>query len=92
MKKVFFKIVKKYSFTLFIQIVFILLNIYFLTYPPKIVGNIVDLLYDIDQNKTQIIQYTIYLLVMVIVLLAIRMPWRWLAGYNPRSIERDLKK
>lgn len=91
MKKVFFKIVKKYSFTLFIQIVFILLNIYFLTYPPKIVGNIVDLLYDIDQNKTQIIHYTIYLLVMVIVLLAIRMPWRWLAGYNPRSIERDLK-
>lgn len=91
MKKVFFNIVKKYSFTIFIQIVFILLNIYFLTYPPKIIGNIVDLLYDIEQNKALIIKYVVYLIVMTIVLLAVRMPWRWLAGYNPRCIERDLK-
>ena len=85
------KILKKYKFTILLQILFIFLNMYLLTYPPKIIGNIVDLLYDIETNKSQIIQNTIYLIIVAILLLGARMPWRWLAGYNPRSIERDLK-
>lgn len=32
-----------------------------------------------------------YLLGICFVLLVVRMPWRWLTGYTPRSIERDLK-
>lgn len=68
-----------------------MLNIYFLTYPPKIVGRIVDLLYDISSNKELIITHTIYLIGTCILLLAVRMPWRYLSGYNPRSLERDLK-
>ncbi len=91
MKKVLLKILKKYKFTILLQILFIFLNMYLLTYPPKIIGNIVDLLYDIETNKSQIIQNTIYLIIVAILLLGARMPWRWLAGYNPRSIERDLK-
>lgn len=91
MKKVLLKILKKYKFTIILQILFIFLNMYLLTYPPKIIGNIVDLLYDIETNKTQILQYTIYLIAVAVLLLGARMPWRWLAGYNPRSIERDLK-
>lgn len=91
MKKVLTKILKKYTFTALLTVFFIILNIYFATYPPKIIGKIVDLLYNIEANKDLIMQYTFYLLGITIVLLAVRMPWRWLVGYVPRSIERDLK-
>lgn len=91
MKKVLIKILKKYKLTTFLTVFFIMLNIYFLTYPPKIIGKIVDLLYNIEANKEQIITYTFYLLGICIVLLLVRMPWRWLVGYVPRSIERDIK-
>ncbi len=91
MKKVLIKILKKYKLTTFLTVFFIMLNMYFLTYPPKIIGKIVDLLYNIEANKEQIITYTFYLLGICIILLLVRMPWRWLVGYIPRSIERDIK-
>lgn len=91
MKKVLLKTLKKYRLTTFLTVFFIMLNIYFLTYPPKIIGKIVDLLYNIEGNREQIITYTFYLLGICIVLLLVRMPWRWLVGYVPRSIERDIK-
>lgn len=91
MQKVLTKILKKYKWTFLLQIFFIMLNMYFLTYPPKIIGKIVDLLYDIPANKDLIITNTFYLIGTCILLLAVRMPWRWLSGYNPRSVERDLK-
>ena len=91
MKKVFIKILKKYKVASFIQVLFIGLNIYFLTYPPKIIGQIVDLLYNIEANRSLIITKTWYLLGSCILLLAVRLPWRWLVGYVPRSIEKDLK-
>lgn len=91
MKKILPKIIKKYWFTILLNIIFIGLNIYFLTYPPKIIGNIIDLLYDIEKNRDAIMMQVWYLLEACIVLLAVRMPWRWLVGYVPRSIERDLK-
>ena len=43
MKEIMLKITKKYRFTAFLQVFFIMLNIYFLTYPPKIIGKIIDL-------------------------------------------------
>lgn len=91
MKEIMLKITKKYRFTAFLQVFFIMLNIYFLTYPPKIIGKIIDLLYDIEANGDLIIQNIYYLIGTTIILLIVRVPWRWLSGYTPRSIERDLK-
>lgn len=91
MKKILSKIIKKYWFAISLQVIFIGLNIYFLTYPPKIIGNIIDLLYNINENHDAIMLQVWYLLGICFVLLAVRMPWRWLTGYIPRSIERDLK-
>lgn len=91
MKKILSKIVKKYWFAILMQVIFIGLNIYFLTYPPKIIGNIIDLLYNLEANRDAIMMQVWYLLGTCIVLLAVRMPWRWFTGYVPRSIERDLK-
>ena len=91
MKKVLSNIIKQYWFAILLQILFIGLNIYFLTYPPKIIGNIIDLLYNMEKNRNAIIMQVWYLLGTCLVLLLVRMPWRWLTGYIPRSIERDLK-
>ena len=91
MKKILSKIVKRYWFAILLQVIFIGLNIYFLTYPPKIIGNIIDLLYDLEANRDAIMMQVWYLLGSCIILLGVRMPWRWLVGYVPRSIERDLK-
>ncbi len=55
MKKVIIDILKKYKFNLIIISIFILINMYIATIPSKTVGIVVDLLYDIEKNKSQII-------------------------------------
>ena len=74
MKEIMLKITKKYRFTAFLQVFFIMLNIYFLTYPPKIIGKIIDLLYDIEANGDLIIQNIYYLIGTTIILLIVRVP------------------
>lgn len=91
MKKVLLKTLKKYKVTIFLTVLFISLNVYFATYLPKIIGKIIDLLYAPQENREAIIKYIFYLLGTAIVLLLVRMPWRWLVGYVPRSFERDVK-
>ncbi len=91
MKKIAISLIKKYKITIILMILFINLNMYFLTYPPKIIGQIVDLLYNINDNQQQIIKSIINLIIISVILLIVRMPWRWLAGYLPRSFEKDTK-
>lgn len=64
---------------------------YLATYLAKIIGNIIDFLYDIDANQDNIIRYTIYLILTSIGLLIIRMPWRFLVSYISRILEKSLK-
>ena len=91
MKNITIKILKKYKLHLLIVLSFITLNTYLLTYPPKIIGNIVDLLYDINGNKELIITKVIYLLITAVVLLLVRLPWRYVIGMITRGYERDIK-
>lgn len=91
MKKIFGDILKRYRVATIITVLFIGLNIFVSTFPSKIIGIIVDLLYDLQTNKIEIIKYSFYLIVVVILAMFTRLPWRWLVGYVPRSMERDLK-
>ena len=91
MKKVILDLVKKYKWTVILQIVLIGINIYLLTVPPKVIGAIVDWLYDINSNKDKIILNTIYLIGVCVAITLLRMPWRYLTVYNSRSMERDIK-
>lgn len=91
MKKIFLGILKKYRLATFITVVCIGLNIFILTFPSKIIGIIVDLLYDIQANKAEIIKYSFYLIGVAVLAMLARLPWRWLVGYVPRSMEKDLK-
>ena len=91
MKTIIIRFLKKHYIYIIIQTIFIFLNIYIATYPAKIIGNLIDLLYDIPANQTIIIQHIIYLLLVGIGLLLVRFPWRFLVTYNSRSLEKETK-
>lgn len=91
MKKVIINSLKKYKWKILLQIIFIGINIYLLTYPAKIIGNIVDMLYNLNENKQEILNNTYYLIGICIVLLIIRIIWKYFETYINRAVERDLK-
>ncbi len=91
MKKAIIDSLKKYKWKILLQIIFIGINIYLLTYPAKIVGNIVDMLYNLNENKQEILNNTYYLIGICIVLLIIRIIWKYFEIYINRAVERDLK-
>lgn len=91
MQKIVKKILKNYIKYMVIVAVFISINMYVLTLPPKIIGNIIDLMTDMDQNKNQIMIYLFYLVGSVILYLLTRLPWKSLATFIARSFERELK-
>ncbi len=91
MKKVLIDSLKKYKWQIPIQIILMGLNIYILTIPAAIIGNIIDLFYDIEANKQIIVNNTYYLLVICIVYLLNRLIWKYLETYISRGVERDIK-
>lgn len=91
MKEVLKKIGKKYKWKFLIQIVFIIVNIYLLTIPATIIGKIIDYMYDISANQTQIIMCVYWLMGISFVLLIIRVIWKFFHTYLPRSVEMELK-
>lgn len=91
MKKIILKFLKRNKWLLLIQTIFIFLNIYFAIYPARIVGELVDLLYDIPANQELIIEKTVYLLIISVVLLIVRIPWRFLVSYLSRVLEQNLE-
>lgn len=78
-------------FKIILVIIFIFLNMYFLTIPPKIIGEIIDLFSDITTNKILINEKIIYLVMTSIILLLVRLPWRTLAVHSALSYEKILK-
>lgn len=91
MKNIIIKILKKYKLQFVIVFMFIAINMYLLTIPPQIVGRIVDLLYDVNQNKELIFEQTVYLIFAAIGLLLARIPWHYTVGIIARGFEKDIK-
>ena len=91
MKKVIIDSLKSYKWKILIQVTLITLNIYLLTIPAEIIGKIVDLLYDIPNNKQVIFNYTYYLLGICLFLLIVRVSWKYYETYISRGFEKDLK-
>jgi len=91
MKNIIINILKKYKWYFLIATIFIILNMYFATYPSMIVGWIIDLLYDIEGNKSQILLNIGYLLLAALGLLVLRLPWRSLVTFLARSFEKEMK-
>ena len=91
MKDIIIKEIKKYAKYIIIVVAFIFINMYVLTIPSKIIGQIIDKLVKIEENKEVIIRLTINLIGVSILYLIVRLPWRTLATYTSTCFEKDLK-
>lgn len=91
MKKIILNAIRKNKWRYLTQIMFMMANIYLLTIPAEIIGKIVDLLYDVANNKQEIMQQTYILLGIVLALLVIRVVWKYYETYLSRYIEKDIK-
>lgn len=91
MKEVLLESLKKYKWKILVEIIFICFNTYLFTYPAKIIGNIVDMLYNVEENYTQIMNNTYYLIGVCVALLVIRLIWKYYVVYINRAIEGDIK-
>jgi len=91
LKKIIQDLLKKYMFLMIIEIFIIAINIYLLTVPSEILGKIIDLLYNIDQNKQLIINTVTMLLGICIFLLIVRVSWKMLDAKIAREIVKSLR-
>ena len=91
MKKVIIQALKGYKWKIVLQLTLIAINIYLLTIPARIIGEIVDNLYNIEANKQAILTNTYYLIGICIVLLLVRLGWKYLEVYISRGFEKDIK-
>jgi len=91
MKNILKSILKKQIPIIAIILILIALNEYILTYPSKILGNITDLLYNVEGNKSLIMQNIIILLLCSISFLVVRVIWKYLIAKITRMLEKILK-
>ena len=91
MKKIIIGSIKKHKWYLIIIIVLICINIYLSTFPSKIIGWIIDLFYNLDENKGKIIKNIIFLILSAVGLLIIRIPWKKFASNVTRDFEKNLR-
>lgn len=91
MKKILLKILRKISLQIVLIVIFVALNVYFLTFPSKILGKIIDLLNNITQNKNIIYNYIFILIVTTLISLILRVTWKFLVACTTRILEKDLK-
>ena len=91
MKKLLTKLLKKHVFFILIELILITVNIYLLTVPSKILGQIIDLLYNVDANKNSIMQTILYLLLMCVLLLISRVSWKMIDAKISRNMVKMIR-
>lgn len=91
MKNVLQTIFKKIAFKIFLIVILVGTNIYLLTFPSKILGRIIDLMYSIEENRRIIIQNIVILLFASLGILLARTIWKFLIGVTTRTLEKDMK-
>lgn len=91
MKKILLNAINKNKWKYLILIIFIMINIYLLTIPAEIIGKIIDLLYDVTSNKQAIMHQTYILIGICLILLIVRVVWKYYETYLSRYIEKDIK-
>lgn len=91
MKKELMKSLKKYKWQILIEIILIIISVIFIAYPSKIVGKMIDLLYNAESNKSEIIKSIVQLLSISIGFLITRVLWKNIDFRINVYIDKDLK-
>lgn len=91
MKDIIKRLLKKYKWLIIIEVLFIIINVYLVAIPSRIVGNLINYLYDIDGNKELIIQSVIKLLVVCTGFMLTRVIWKSIEVKLEFATTKDLK-
>ena len=91
MKKTLLNLYKKNTLLLLVEVIFIAVNVYLLTVPSKLLGQIVDLLYNLDTNKEKIIHTVLLLLLMSLVLITVRVTWKMIDAKIGRDNTKKIR-
>lgn len=91
MKKELIKSLKKYKWQILIEIILIIISVIFIAYPSKIIGKMIDLLYNAESNKSELIKSIVQLLSISIGILITRALWKNLDFRTNIYIDKDLK-
>ena len=91
MKDIIKRLLKKYKWLVIIEVLFIIINVYLVAIPSRIVGNLINYLYDIDVNKELIIQSVIKLLVVCTGFMLTRVIWKSIEVKLEFATTKDLK-
>lgn len=92
MKKVIIDAISGYKWKIAIMLILMGINIYLLTCPAKIIGEMIDNLYHIEANKQVIVNSIYYLLGVCVIYLIVRVAWKYYETYISRGIEKDIKE
>lgn len=90
MKDELISLLKKYKWKIFFEIVLIVICVYFMAYPSKVLGKIIDLLYYPDENKIEILKYVGILLGACLGILTTRVIWKKLDFSIDINMTKDL--
>ena len=91
MKQTMKSILKKQILLILAIFILVGLNVYFLTFPSKILGIIIDLLGNIEANKELITKNIFYLIIFTIISLVLRVIWKYMIACSTRLLEKNLK-
>lgn len=91
MKKELIKSLKKYKWQILIEIILIIISVIFIAYPSKIIGKMIDLLYNAESNKSELIKSIVQLLSASIGVLITRVLWKNLDFRLNVYIDKDLR-
>ena len=91
MKKELIKSLKKYKWQILIEIILIVISVIFIAYPSKIVGRMIDLLYNAELNKSELIKSIVQLLSISIGVLITRVLWKNLDFRLNVYIDKELR-
>lgn len=91
MKKILIGLYKKYKWNFIIEIIFLIINVYLIAIPSRIVGNMINLLYSVNIDKTAIVNEIIKLLLICIAYMGIRVTWKNIEVKLEFALTKDLQ-
>lgn len=78
MKKIIISVFKKYKWLFLLEILLIIANIKLNTYPAKMTGQIIDLFYNVDENRNLIIQNIMFILMSSAGVILLKTSWKYI--------------
>lgn len=91
LKKIIKSLFKKHILLMIIEMLILSFNVYLLTKPSEILGELIDLLYNVDNNKQAILITVNALIVTCILTLIVRVSWKMIDSKISRQVVKSLR-